>query len=124
MQIKPQANASYLNAIAAQNRPLPQSSDTAKSSTSPAGAGSSSVVNISSAASELEAFMKMSEAERMQWIWLHSHGVTPEEFAQMSDDEKQQLLNQMKEELKISMQEKPQQALRTQNDSRAKEELI
>lgn len=101
MQINTQFNAGYLNAIAAQNRPLPQSDKGATSSTPAA----SSVVNISSAASELEAFMKMSEAERMQWIWLHSHGITPEEFASMSDEDRQQLLDQMKEEIKISMQQ-------------------
>lgn len=108
MQINMQANASYLNAIAAQNRPLAASSST-PSSTSTAAVGASSVVNISSAASELEAFMNMSEAERMQWIWLHSHGVTPEEFANMSDEDKQKLMDQMKEEIKVTMQQPPKE---------------
>ena len=112
MQINTQANASYLNAIAAQNRPLPQTaSNQSTSSSSSASGTSSSVVTISSAASELEAFMKMSESERLQWIWLNSHGVTPEEFSQMNDEEKQKLLDQMREEIKISMQEKPSNEL-------------
>lgn len=122
MQINTQFNAGYLNAIAAQNRPLPQA--TGSTGATGAAAGASSVVNISSAASELEAFMKMSEAERTQWIWLHSHGVTPEEFAAMSDDEKQQLLDQMKEELKITMQAQPQQAQQSKDATRAQNELL
>ncbi|GEM_PF-3223845 len=122
MQINTQFNAGYLNAIAAQNRPLPQA--IGSTGATGAAAGASSVVNISSAASELEAFMKMSEAERMQWIWLHSHGVTPEEFAAMSDDEKQQLLDQMKEELKITMQAQPQQAQQSKDATRAQNELL
>ncbi|HWU34666.1 MAG TPA: hypothetical protein VN023_05505 [Methylovorus sp.] len=51
-------------------------------------------------AQELQEYMKMSYAEKMQWSWMHAHGISKEEFEAMSPEDKQKLLDQMREELK------------------------
>lgn len=49
---------------------------------------------------ELEKFMKMSEAEKMQYLWLKKQGISPEEFEAMAPEDKQKLMAQMQEDIK------------------------
>ena len=42
----------------------------------------------------------MSYAEKLQWSWMHAHGISKEDFEAMSPEDKQKLLDQMREELK------------------------
>ncbi|MCB4811234.1 hypothetical protein LG204_07895 [Methylovorus menthalis] len=51
-------------------------------------------------AQELQDYMKMSYAEKLQWSWMHAHGISKEDFEAMSPEDKQKLLDQMREELK------------------------
>lgn len=51
-------------------------------------------------AQELQEYMKMSYAEKLQWSWMHAHGISKEDFEAMSPEDKQKLLDQMREELK------------------------
>jgi predicted flavoprotein YhiN len=51
-------------------------------------------------AQELQDYMKMSYAEKLQWSWMNAHGISKEEFEAMSPEDKQKLLDQMREELK------------------------
>ncbi|SDK72909.1 hypothetical protein SAMN05192566_2251 [Methylophilus rhizosphaerae] len=53
---------------------------------------------------ELENFMKMSDAEKMQYLWLKKHGISQEEFDAMSGEDKQKLMEQMQAEIKQQMQ--------------------
>jgi predicted flavoprotein YhiN len=49
-------------------------------------------------------FMKMSPAEKMQYMWLASHGITKEEFDAMSPEEKAKLVKQMEAEMREKIQ--------------------
>lgn len=51
-------------------------------------------------AQELQDYMKMSYAEKLQWSWMNAHGISKEEFEAMSPEDKQKLLDQIREELK------------------------
>lgn len=53
---------------------------------------------------ELENFMKMSDAEKMQYLWLKKHGISQEEFDAMSGEDKQKLMEQMQAEIKQQIQ--------------------
>lgn len=66
---------------------------------------SSAKVNIRDPYQELSDFMKMTDAQKMQYLWLKKHGISQEEFAAMSDEEKQKLVQQMQEELKTQIQQ-------------------
>lgn len=66
---------------------------------------SSAKVNIKDPYQELSDFMKMTDAQKMQYLWLKKHGISQEEFAAMSDEEKQKLVQQMHEELKTQIQQ-------------------
>jgi predicted flavoprotein YhiN len=66
---------------------------------------SSAKVNIKDPYQELSDFMKMTDAQKMQYLWLKKHGISQEEFAAMSDEEKQKLVQQMQEELKTQIQQ-------------------
>lgn len=54
---------------------------------------------------ELSDFMKMTDAQKMQYLWLKKHGISPEEFESMSGEDKQKLVEKMQEELKAQMKE-------------------
>lgn len=66
---------------------------------------SSAKVNIKDPYQELSDFMKMTDAQKMQYLWLKKHGISQEEFAAMSDEEKQKLVQKMQEELKTQIQQ-------------------
>ncbi|MCB5187492.1 hypothetical protein LG200_05660 [Methylobacillus caricis] len=74
--------------------PVPESTKVSLSSSSQSG------YLQSEAAKELEEYMNMSDSEKFQWHWLNSHGITKEEFNSMSGEERQKIVDQMKEELK------------------------
>jgi len=63
---------------------------------------------ISAATKQFQDYMDKTPEQRMQEAWLHSHGITPEEFAAMSPAEKKALTDQMREEMEEKM--KQQQA--------------
>lgn len=52
-------------------------------------------------AQELRDYMKMSYGEKIQWQWMQAHGISKEAFAQMSAEDKQQLMQQMREDLQL-----------------------
>ncbi len=66
---------------------------------------SSAKVNIKDPYQELSDFMKMTDAQKMQYLWLKKHGISQEEFEAMSDEDKQKLVQQMQEELKTRIQQ-------------------
>ncbi|MCB5184306.1 hypothetical protein LG201_03720 [Methylobacillus gramineus] len=95
-----------------------QKNNTAESTEGSASAPSAStIVSLSSnnktgyvqseAARELEEYMNMSDSERLQWHWLNSHGISKEDFNNMSAEDKQKIVDQMREELKQKMNELP-----------------
>jgi len=49
---------------------------------------------------ELNDYMNMSSAEKRQWSWMNSRGISKEAFEAMSPEDKQKLLDQMRAELK------------------------
>ena len=53
------------------------------------------------AAKEFLEFMTMTPAERMQYMWLKQHGISKEEFEAMSPEEKQKILDKIREEVKL-----------------------
>lgn len=62
-------------------------------------------VGIKDPYQELSDFMKMSDAQKMQYLWLKKHGISQEEFDAMSGEDKQKLVEQMQEELKAQMKQ-------------------
>lgn len=66
---------------------------------------SSQKVGVKDPYQELSDFMKMSDAQKMQYLWLKKHGISQEEFDAMSGEDKQKLVQQMQEELKTQMKE-------------------
>lgn len=56
-----------------------------------------------STASEFLSYMKKTPAEKVQEAWLARHGISKEEFAAMSPEEKEKLLAQMKHEIEEQM---------------------
>ncbi|MFD1121563.1 hypothetical protein ACFQ2T_03525 [Methylophilus flavus] len=66
---------------------------------------SSSKSGIKDPYQELSDFMKMTDAQKMQYLWLKKHGISPEEFESMSGEDKQKLVEKMQEELKAQMKE-------------------
>jgi hypothetical protein len=54
---------------------------------------------------ELEKFMKMSEAEKAQYLWLKKNGISPEEFEAMAPEDKQKLMDQMQEDIKKQLKQ-------------------
>jgi predicted flavoprotein YhiN len=52
---------------------------------------------------ELSDFMKMTDAQKMQYLWLKKNGISPEEFEAMSAEDKQQLVEKMQQELEAQM---------------------
>jgi hypothetical protein len=49
---------------------------------------------------ELNDYMNMSTAEKQQWSWMNSRGISKEAFEAMSPEDKQKMLDKMREELK------------------------
>ena len=62
---------------------------------------------------ELENFMKMSDAEKMQYLWLKKHGISQEEFDAMSSEDKQKLMEQMQAEIKQQLQKAAESKYKT-----------
>lgn len=59
--------------------------------------------NESDAVAKFREFMSQSPKERMLNLWLKQHGISKEEFEQMSPKEQQALIRQMEQELKQKM---------------------
>lgn len=73
-------------------------------------------VSIKDPYQELSDFMKMTDAQKMQYLWLKKHGISPEEFESMSGEEKQKLVEKMQQELEAQMKksiESPDQSSAT-----------
>ncbi len=66
---------------------------------------SSQKVGVKDPYQELSDFMKMTDAQKMQYLWLKKNGISPEEFEAMSGEDKQKLVEKMQEELKAQMKE-------------------
>jgi predicted flavoprotein YhiN len=64
---------------------------------------SSQKVGVKDPYQELSDFMKMTDAQKMQYLWLKKHGISQEEFDAMSGEDKQKLVEKMQEELKAQM---------------------
>lgn len=64
---------------------------------------SSKKVSIKDPYQELSDFMKMTDAQKMQYLWLKKHGISPEEFESMSGEDKQKLVEKMQQELEAQM---------------------
>ncbi|HEY1096636.1 MAG TPA: hypothetical protein VGF14_05295 [Alphaproteobacteria bacterium] len=64
------------------------------------GVGDSPVVQ------EFTEYMKKSPAERMMDDWLRAHGMTKEEFDALGPEEKQKILEEMKQDIEEKMKEK------------------
>jgi hypothetical protein len=45
----------------------------------------------------------MTDAQKMQYLWLKKHGISPEEFESMSGEDKQKLVEKMQQELEAQM---------------------
>lgn len=65
---------------------------------------SSKSTSSSNPAKELQDYMNMSDAEKMQYSWLSSHGISKEQFDAMSPADKQKLIDQMRAELQQKME--------------------
>lgn len=65
---------------------------------------------------ELENFMKMSDAEKMQYLWLKKHGISQEEFNSMSSEDKQKLMEKMQAEIKQQLQKTAESSNKTAVD--------
>ena len=48
---------------------------------------------------EFRKYMKMTPAERMQYLWLMQHGITKEEYEKMSAEDKQKIIAEMKRDI-------------------------
>ncbi|MFD0912318.1 hypothetical protein [Methylophilus luteus] len=73
-------------------------------------------VSIKDPYQELSDFMKMTDAQKMQYLWLKKHGISPEEFESMSGEDKQKLVEKMQQELEAQMKkaiESPDQSSAT-----------
>lgn len=69
--------------------------------------GSSGLVDASMPVSGKKQFMdymRQTPAERMQYTWLAQRGISKEQFDAMSPEEKQKLLNQMRQEIEQKVQ--------------------
>jgi predicted flavoprotein YhiN len=64
---------------------------------------SSKKVSIKDPYQELSDFMKMTDAQKMQYLWLKKHGISPEEFESMSGEDKQKLVEKMQQDLEAQM---------------------
>jgi hypothetical protein len=51
------------------------------------------------------SYMKKPALERMQEDWMRQHGVTKEEWAKMTDEQRQALMDKMAAEIKEKMRE-------------------
>jgi predicted flavoprotein YhiN len=60
-------------------------------------------VGIKDPYQELSDFMKMTDAQKMQYLWLKKNGISPEEFEAMSAEDKQQLVEKMQQDLEAQM---------------------
>jgi hypothetical protein len=58
------------------------------------------------AVQDFQNFMTETPAQRMQDAWLRQHGISAADFAAMSPDDKQKLLDQMKQEIEAKLKEK------------------
>ena len=52
---------------------------------------------------ELRDYMNMSYAEKLQWSWMAARGISKSDFEAMSGEEKQKIVDQMREDLKTKM---------------------
>ena len=52
---------------------------------------------------ELHDYMNMSYADKMQWSWMAARGISKSDFEAMSGEEKQKIVDQMREDLKAKM---------------------
>ena len=73
------------------------------------GSAAGSATGASDPVKAFTAFMNETPAQRMQDSWLQEHGVTPDQFASMSADDKQKILDQMKRDMEERMKEKASQ---------------
>ena len=64
---------------------------------------SSSKVGVKDPYQELSDFMKMTDAQKMQYLWLKKHGISQEEFDAMGGEDKQKLVEKMQQELEAQM---------------------
>jgi hypothetical protein len=62
---------------------------------------------------EFLSYMDKTPAQRWQEAWLKQHGITPGDFAAMSPQERQKLMDQMQQELKQKMEDKAVQGSKT-----------
>jgi uncharacterized UBP type Zn finger protein len=60
-------------------------------------------VGIKDPYQELSDFMKMTDAQKMQYLWLKKNGISPEEFEAMSGEDKQKLVEKMQQDLEAQM---------------------
>ena len=57
-----------------------------------------------------ESFLKESPAQQMQDEWLQAHGITKEQFDQMSAADKQKVITEMKQDIETQLKKKMQAA--------------
>jgi len=60
----------------------------------------------SAAATNFLDYMKQTPAQRWQAAWLSQHNITQQQFDAMSAEEKQKLINQMKQEMEAKMKDR------------------
>ncbi|ESQ81644.1 hypothetical protein AEAC466_20940 [Asticcacaulis sp. AC466] len=63
-----------------------------------------------SAEASLMKFLKMSPAEKMQYTWLNSHGLTKEKLAAKSPEERAAIQKQMMQELQEQARQRQEKA--------------
>jgi hypothetical protein len=72
-----------------------------------AGASASSSASSSDdATTQFLNYMKETPAQRMQDAWLKQHGISPQAFAAMSGEEKQKIIDQMKQDIEAKLKQK------------------
>ncbi|MDE1153674.1 MAG: hypothetical protein PW788_14155 [Micavibrio sp.] len=60
----------------------------------------------STASTKFLDYMKQTPAQRLQEAWLAQHNITQQQFDAMGADEKQKLIDQMKQEMQAKMQDR------------------
>jgi len=103
-QNKIKAGSSFI-AAESQTASVDKSSTTSTSKNTLTEAPSNKTASTSNPAKELQDYMNMSDAEKMQYAWLNAHGISKQQFDSMSSEDKQKLLDQMRAELKQKMEE-------------------